>query len=186
MHVLSKSNLQWNTHILFYHVCKERLFLDSAWLNCFLLNFLKTKFIYMCKTISHFEKWICKCMIVNISLKAMLFRRMFQSFVVIMFNSWCIEYLYGYIMHMKLTCISCIFSLPVDVPDLQSYISSLCKFWMLSPVFPVPACLHISCQMDFINFSQMKYGLLYATALNISPLIFHCIPLSSLGLLWNH
>lgn len=51
---------------------------------------------------------------------------------------------------------------------------------MLSPVFPVSTCLHISCQMDFINFSQMKYGLLYATALNFSPVIFHCIPLSGL------
>lgn len=105
---------------------------------------------------------------------------MFQNFVVIMFNSWCIEYLYWYMMHMKLTCPSCIFSLPVDVRDLQSYISSLCKFWMHSPVFPVFTCLHISCQMDFINFSQMKYGLLHATALNFSPVIFHCIPLSGL------
>lgn len=51
---------------------------------------------------------------------------------------------------------------------------------MLSPVFPVSACLHISCQMDFINFSQMKYGLSHETALNFSPLIFQCIPLSSL------
>lgn len=158
--------------------------MDSVWLNCFLLNFFKLN-SNTCKTISHFEKWICKCMIVNISLKAMLLR-MFQNFVVIMFNSWCIEYLYWYIMHMKLTCTSCIFSLPVDVPDLQSYISSLCKFWMLSPVFPVFTCLYISCQMDFINFSQMKYGLLHATALNFSPMIFQCIPLTSLGLLWNH
>lgn len=133
-------------HSYFYLIMfvKKKLFFGQCLVKLLFLYFLKTSFKYMCITISHFQKWICKCMIVNISLKAMLFRRMFQSFVVIMFNSWCIEYLYWYIMHMKLTCTSCIFSLPVDVPDLQSYISSLCKFWMLSPVFPVSTCLHIS------------------------------------------